>query len=142
MVKLDEYRVYIKQLLTTYSQYEKSESEVEAQTIFDTEHDHYQLVYVGWENKRRVYGCVLHLDIKNGKIWIQHNGTEANIADELVAFGVPKQDIVLGFHSAYKNLSHYSKNPYFFRKMCLKTLMFRFDFSKSLSFVTQILLVE
>lgn len=102
MANLEEYRNYIKQLLTAYSQYEKSESEVEAQTIFDTEHDHYQLVYVGWTNKRRVYGCVLHLDIKNGKIWIQHNGTEANIADELVALGVAKQDIVLGFHAPYK----------------------------------------
>jgi hypothetical protein len=48
MAKLEEYREYIKQLLTGYSQYEKSDSEVEAQTIFDTEHDHYQLVYVGW----------------------------------------------------------------------------------------------
>lgn len=102
MDKLEEYRKYIKQLLISYSHYEKSDSGVEAQTIFDTEHDHYQLVYVGWENKRRVYGCVLHLDIKNGKIWIQHNGTEANIADELVALGVPKQDIVLGFHAPYK----------------------------------------
>ncbi|MBP5974344.1 XisI protein [Brasilonema sp. CT11] len=102
MANLEGYRNYIKQLLTAYSQYEKSDSKVEAQTIFDTEHDHYQLVYVGWENKRRVYGCVLHLDIKNGKIWIQHNGTEANIADELVALGVAKQDIVLGFHAPYK----------------------------------------
>ncbi|MEH2289140.1 XisI protein [Nostoc sp.] len=102
MANLEKYRKHIKQLLIVYSQYEKSDSQVEAQTIFDIEHDHYQLVYVGWKNKRRVYGCVLHLDIKNEKIWIQHNGTEANIGDELVALGVPKQDIVLGFHSPYK----------------------------------------
>jgi hypothetical protein len=38
-------------------------------------------------------------DIKNGKIWIQHNGTEDPIASQLVAKGVPKEDIVLGFHS-------------------------------------------
>lgn len=102
MAKLEKYREYIKQLLISYSQYEKLNSPVEVQTIFDTEHDHYQLVYVGWENNHRVYGCVLHLDIKNEKIWIQHNGTEANVADELVVLGVPKQDIVLGFHSPYK----------------------------------------
>jgi serine/threonine protein kinase len=102
MAKLDEYRGYIKEILTIYSQYGKSKGEVEAQTIFDTKHDHYQLVYVGWQKNRRVYGCVLHLDIKDEKIWIQHNGTEANIADELVELGVPKQDIVLGFHSPYK----------------------------------------
>jgi serine/threonine protein kinase len=102
MDKLEEYRDYIKQILKKYQQYTKADSVIEAQTIFDTEHDHYQLVYVGWENQRRVYGCVLHLDIKNEKIWIQHNGTEANIADELIDLGVAKTDIVLGFHSPYK----------------------------------------
>ena len=40
-----------------------------------------------------------HLDIKGGKIWIQWNGTEDDIAAELVALGVPKHDIVLGFHT-------------------------------------------
>nr|WP_228043418.1 XisI protein [Desmonostoc muscorum] len=48
------------------------------------------------------YGCVLHLDIKNEKIWIQHDGTEGGIADELTNRGVPKQDIVLAFHSPFK----------------------------------------
>ncbi|NJO42492.1 MAG: XisI protein [Cyanobacteria bacterium CRU_2_1] len=61
-----------------------------------------QLVQVGWQNNRRVYGCILHLDIKDGKIWLQHNGTERQVADELVALGVPKQDIVLGFQSPSK----------------------------------------
>jgi len=39
---------------------------------------------------------VLHLDIINGKIWIQQDGTEVGIANKLVDLGVPKQDIVLG----------------------------------------------
>jgi hypothetical protein len=45
-----------------------------------------------------IHGCVLHLDIKKGKIWIQHDGTEVGIANELVNLGVPKEDIVLAFH--------------------------------------------
>jgi hypothetical protein len=44
----------------------------------------------------------LHLDIKNEKIWIQHDGTEGGIADELIEHGAPKQDIVLAFHSPFK----------------------------------------
>jgi hypothetical protein len=40
----------------------------------------------------------LHLDIKGEKIWIHHDGTEIDIADELVKLGVPKSDIVLAFH--------------------------------------------
>ena len=33
----------------------------------------------------------------DNKIWIQHDGTEIGIAKELVALGISKQDIVLGF---------------------------------------------
>ena len=35
-------------------------------------------------------------------MWIQHNGTEIEIADELVKAGIPEDDIVIGFHSPYK----------------------------------------
>lgn len=35
-------------------------------------------------------------------MWIQHDGTDGGVASKLVEQGVPKQDIVLGFHSAFK----------------------------------------
>lgn len=72
--------------------------EYEIQTLFDTQQDHYQLLHVGWRNNKRSFGCILHLDIKKGKIWIQHDGTEVGIANQLVELGVPKEDIVLAFH--------------------------------------------
>jgi hypothetical protein len=59
-------------------------------------------MHIGWHNNRRVYGIVLHINIKNGKIWLQHNGTEFSIAGELEKLGVPKSDIVLGFQAPYK----------------------------------------
>jgi hypothetical protein len=34
-----------------------------------------------------------------GKIWVQHDGTEDAIADQLVEKGVPKQEIVLAYHA-------------------------------------------
>lgn len=76
--------------------------QTEVQLIFDTQRDHYQVVHLGWEEQRRVYGCIIHIDIKDGKIWIQRDGTEVGVANELVAAGVPKQDIVLGFKAPYK----------------------------------------
>jgi len=98
MASLEQYRVCIQRVLTQHAQ-QGGDQQVEAQTIFDTEHDHYQLLYSGWQNTKRIFGPVLHLDIKDGKIWIQWNGTEDDIAAELVALGVPKHDIVLGFHT-------------------------------------------
>jgi XisI protein len=98
---VEQYRQYIRQLLSERAQRAAKPSpgqEYEVQTIFDTEQDHYQLLHVGWRNNKRSFGCILHLDIKQGKIWIQHDGTEVGIANQLVELGVPKQDIILAFH--------------------------------------------
>lgn len=102
MEKIEKYRQIVQELLQEYSNIKASNEEVEAEVIFDEVRDRYQVVDVGWSNKRRVYGCILHLDIKNGKIWIQHDGTEAGIANELMQRGVPEEDIVLAFHSPFK----------------------------------------
>jgi XisI protein len=102
MDRLSLYRRYVQQLLTQYASYSSSDSEVETQFVFDQERDHYQLAYVGWEKQRRVYGVAIHIDIKNNKVWIQHNGTEIEIGEELAEMGIPKQDIVVGFHSPFK----------------------------------------
>ncbi|HLP88012.1 MAG TPA: XisI protein [Nostocaceae cyanobacterium] len=96
MATIDKYREYIKNLLTERAKL-NWDNRIQAQTIFDTERDHYQLVKVGWRDSKRFYGVVLHIDIIDGKIWIQQDGTEVGIANELVDLGVPKQDIVLGF---------------------------------------------
>jgi hypothetical protein len=93
MDRLEKYRSHIKQLITEHAELCSSTTEIDAQLIFDIEHDHYQLVDVGWENHKRIHSCFLHLDIKDGKVWIQHNGTEDHIAYDLVAKGIPKEDI-------------------------------------------------
>jgi len=59
-------------------------------------------VNVGWHEQRRIIGCILHIALKNDKIWIQHHGTEDHIAEEFVQRGVPKEYIVLGFQPPYK----------------------------------------
>jgi hypothetical protein len=90
------YRQIIGQLLKQYS-HKPSHGEIEPELICDREHDHYELMHVGWDGARRVHGSVLHLDIKGDKIWIQHDGTSPGVAEDLVAAGVPRSDIVLGF---------------------------------------------
>lgn len=101
MDKIAKYRTDIMNLLREKAQFTSSYEEIETQIIFDQERDHYQLLHTGWRNQNRIYGCVLHLDIKEGKIWIQHDGTEIGIANELMELGIPKEDIVLAFHDPY-----------------------------------------
>jgi XisI protein len=101
MDKLIEYQNIIQTVLTEYSD-RRSDAEIDSQCIFDPQRHHYQVVNVGWSNRHRVYGCVMHLDLKDEKIWIQYNGTEIDLAQELVDRGVPKTDIVLGFQSPFR----------------------------------------
>jgi hypothetical protein len=98
MDRLTEYRAIIKKILTEYAQFKPAHGEIETEVVFDEERDHYELVYIGWEGVKRIHGSVIHVDIRDGKVWIQHDGTESGIAEELVEAGIPRDQIVLGFH--------------------------------------------
>ena len=102
MEKLERYRQIIRDYLTAHVRPPKNEP-VEIYTIFDAEQDHYLLMSVGWyKTLNRSYGILIHIDIKNEKLWIECNNTEDEIGDELVELGVEKSDIVLAFHAPYK----------------------------------------
>lgn len=102
MDKIEKYRQLIKEILSEHAHVSINADTVKPQLIFDSENDHYQLSFVGWEGDKRVFGPIMHYDIFQGKIWIQYNGTEEAVAERLVKSGVPPSDIVIGFHSPFK----------------------------------------
>ncbi len=102
MEKLSRYRALIKRILKEYAQYKPSYGEIETFVICDQEQDHYQLLFLGWNLPRRVHAIIVHIRLYNNKIWIEYDGTSYGIAGELVDAGVPKEDIVLAFHSREK----------------------------------------
>ncbi len=98
MDKIELYRHVIQSFLTAYASIPIANGSIDCYTVFDTKQDRYLVMNIGWDGDRRVYGSVLHLDIREGKIWIEQNMTEVRIAQELVERGVAKENIVLGFH--------------------------------------------
>ncbi len=101
MEKLEFYRAKVIEVLSEFGEPPSANPDIERQFIGDTERDRYGIVFFGFQNGRQMCGCVLYIEIKNGKIWIQHNNTELEIGKELVALGVPKEDIVLGFQPPF-----------------------------------------
>ena len=87
-------------ILTEYAEFLGDDGVSACETVFDRLHDRYFLVEVGWENDYRIYGTLIHIDINDGKLWIQPDGTEEGIATELVPAGIPKERIVLAFRPA------------------------------------------
>jgi XisI protein len=100
METLTQYRTIIKDKLIAYTQIPYSHGDLVCNSVFDDVNDRYLLVTLGWDRNARVHGCLIHVDIINGKVWIQRDETEDGIARELVAAGIPKSDIVLGFKPA------------------------------------------
>jgi hypothetical protein len=74
-------------------------AKLESKTVFDEKADIYLVIIEGWEDVRRMHGVLVHVDIIDGKIWIQEDGTEDGIARDLLEAGIPKDKIVLGFKS-------------------------------------------
>jgi XisI protein len=96
MDRLNQYRDIIQALLMEHGKQKISHGDIETEVVFDRERDHYQVIHVGWDNSQFIYGYAVHIDIKNGKVWIQWNSTEDDVAADLVKAGIPKEDIVLG----------------------------------------------
>jgi hypothetical protein len=92
----------VKRIIREYAAIRPSHGDIDVETVFDEEGGHFEMVYAGWDGSRRIHGSVIHVDIRDGKIWIQHDGTEDGIATELLEAGIPAEQIVLAFHHPRK----------------------------------------
>ena len=98
MDKISTYQNIITTLLEEYAAIPPSyPTSLRDELIIDTLCNQFQLITVGWEGNQFVHEAIFHLDIIDGKVWIQQNNSEAKLTDELIKRGVAKSDIVLGF---------------------------------------------
>jgi hypothetical protein len=98
MDNLTQYRQIIKDILNRYAAVPFSYGEIQQQVFIDKEENNFFLFNIGWQNKKRIHGCVVHVEIIDDKVWIQQDGIEDGIANDLLAAGIPKDKIVLAFH--------------------------------------------
>jgi hypothetical protein len=66
-------------------------------TIFDRERGHFLVVEEGWLGTTRLYNPFVHVERREGRVWVQHDFTNHGIANDLVAAGIPKERIVLAY---------------------------------------------
>ena len=68
MDRLDRYRQIVRRVIEEYASYKPSNGQIDTEAIADPEHDHYEVMHVGWDGERRVHGSVIHIDIIDGKV--------------------------------------------------------------------------
>lgn len=94
------YRQIIKKVITQYAQLRPSHGNIRLDTVFDENQDRYALMQVGWNRERRVRGNLIYVTLNDGKVYIEYDGMETGITDDLISQGIPEQNIILAFVTA------------------------------------------
>lgn len=102
MEKIAHYQTIIKSVLAAYLATMPSDSDEEVYLVEDDTKQNYLIYHNAWRHDSRSYGCLLHVRIKNGKVYVEYDGTDEAFADVFAESGIPKQDIVLAFHAPAK----------------------------------------
>jgi hypothetical protein len=101
MDALSRYRQIITGLLSDLAE-AGAQAEVDILPVFDTAHDNYLLVDAGWDGVRRIHHIIVHLRLRNGKVWVEADNTDARVVQQLLDAGLTKDEIVLAFYSPRK----------------------------------------
>jgi phage FluMu gp28-like protein len=99
MDKLNYYQNIIKKILTEYAKISSQvpDQDIEEILIFDDDRSQYFWFNICWKNGKRIKAISVYLRLKNDKIYIEEDWTEAGIATELMRVGIPSSEIVLAF---------------------------------------------
>lgn len=99
MDKQLKYQQIVKQLFVHYVEQIKQHPtpNVETELLLDDTYANYMVIHVGWFNQERNRDITLYLRVKSGKVWVEEDWLEHGITTDLIAAGIPKEDIVLGF---------------------------------------------
>lgn len=98
MEKLEQYQNIILDIISFYGKLQPEGDEyIKIEEIIDKENKRFILLAIGWNNKKRVHDCIMHIDIIDSKVWIQEDTTDLPVIEVLQEKGILKEDIVLGF---------------------------------------------
>jgi hypothetical protein len=81
MATIASYPDIVKQVIRKHASCKPSVDDIQVETIFDDAQGHYELMYAGWTGKHRVHGSVIHVDVRDGKVWIQHDGIRTAVVE-------------------------------------------------------------
>ena len=97
MGTIETYQAIVKQVISHYAQLRPSHGDIRLDPVLDETRDRYALMQVGWDRGRRVRGNLIYITLEDGKVYIEYDGMECGITQNLIDRGIPENDIVLAF---------------------------------------------
>lgn len=110
------YREILKQAFLDYSKLRPSHGDIRVDTVIDETPGRYALMHAGWDRERRVSGDLLYVTLRDQKVHIEYDGMGYGISEDLVARGIPEEDIVLAYMPEAPTLAEYEREEAQLRK--------------------------
>lgn len=90
-------RKIIQDVILKYAGLRPSHGDIRLDPIFDETNDRYVLMQTGWDRGHRVRGNLIYISLRAGKVYIEYDGIEQSITDDLIRSGIPEDRIVLSY---------------------------------------------
>lgn len=95
--KLEHYRELVTQVLQRHATMAAEPNNYESIVRCDLQNNDYRLIDTEILPGKRIDHLVVQLVLREGKVWIEHDGIEYGIGQDLLEAGIPAKDIVVGF---------------------------------------------
>ncbi len=90
-------RDIVKQVIQRYAQFKSSNGDIRLDTVFDDAQNRYASKASGLGQRTTGEGEFDLCTLSEGKVWVEYDGMEQGITKDLIAAGIPPEQIVLGF---------------------------------------------
>lgn len=87
----------VKAVINRYAQLKPSHGDIRLDTVFDDGQKHYALMQVGWDRGRRVRGNLIYITLQEDRVFIEYDGMECGIVQDLIDSGVASDQIRLAY---------------------------------------------
>lgn len=110
MDKLKQYKKILKEVFTCQTADPFSNAPtLEQQLIINKEESQFIVMVIGWMEEEYKHFSLLHVQLKDGKVWLHQNNTDEDIGAILEKKGIPKSEMVVGFLTSFeRELSDYA----------------------------------
>ncbi len=92
-----KYQEIIKQVIMKYARLRPSHGDIRLDVVFDQDRNRYALMQTGWDQGRRVRGNLIYITLQDDKVYIEYDGIEHGITQDLISRGIDEENIILAF---------------------------------------------
>ena len=102
MDRLEVQERAVRELMQEWLDWVRPRRTYSVELVIDESKPRFILMSEGWMNYRRLYGPLIDIGLRDGKVWIWEDNTEDGITDDLLAKGVAREEIVVAWQPPYK----------------------------------------